>query len=179
MEKTSLMRRIASRLSSFIGCAYRVKKESACESPNDPKLSDAPARRDPCAAGGKAEEGSTGHDAQASSLQRMVRRRWVQCGVVLIDLDDIVCLHSDMDEVRGGRAEYWKARSRDGTIMRFEHYDGQYLHEQLLAASMYSGPQPECLLARLAELGELSESLARARANATTQPREDQKEVRP
>ena len=41
--------------------------------PNDPKLSDSPARRDPCVEGGKAEAGSTGHDAQASSLQRMVR----------------------------------------------------------------------------------------------------------
>ena len=41
---------------------------------NDPKLSDSPARRGPCMVGGKAEAGSTGRDAQASSLQRMVRR---------------------------------------------------------------------------------------------------------
>ena len=42
--------------------------------PNDPKLSDSPARRDRCTAGGKAEAGSSGRDAQASSLERMVRR---------------------------------------------------------------------------------------------------------
>ena len=47
---------------------------TGAQSPNDPKLSDSPARRDPCAEGGKAEAGSTGHDVQASSLQRMVRR---------------------------------------------------------------------------------------------------------
>lgn len=44
--------------------------------PNDPKLSDSPARRGPCAGEGgegKAGAGSTGHDAQASSLQLMVR----------------------------------------------------------------------------------------------------------
>jgi hypothetical protein len=139
------------------------------EAPNDPKVSDSGAGHEPCGARGSAG-GSTANDP---------RRRWVQCGTVLIDLDDIVCMHADMDELIGGRPDYWKARSRNGTITRFEHYDGLYLHEQLLAASMYSGPQPECLLARLAELGELSESLARARAIAMKQPREDQTEVRP
>ena len=60
--------------------------ETGAQSPNDPKLSDAPARRDPCAEGGKAEEGSTGHDAQASSLERMVRR----CGFPHIAFDEAV-----------------------------------------------------------------------------------------
>ena len=56
------------------------------ETPNDPKLSDSPARRDPCVEGGKAEAGSTGHDAQASSLERMVRR----CGFPHIAFDEAV-----------------------------------------------------------------------------------------
>ena len=43
------------------------------KAPNDLKLSEPPARRDRCMAGGKAEAGSSGRDAQAGSLQRMVR----------------------------------------------------------------------------------------------------------
>ena len=53
---------------------YINQKVEDASAPNDPKLSDSPARRGPCAEGGKAEAGSTGRDAQASSLQRMVRR---------------------------------------------------------------------------------------------------------
>ena len=64
---------------------------AAVNSPIDPKLSDSPAWRDPCAGGGKAEEGSTGHDAQASSLERMVRRRSLSAKT-LTELDETLRL---------------------------------------------------------------------------------------
>ena len=70
----------------------RDSQNTCGESPNDPKLSDGRAGHDPCAtlradenrAESEAATGgkSTGHDAPARSLERMVRR-FGDCGITL------------------------------------------------------------------------------------------------
>ena len=77
-NRVDVRKRVEKLITDFLGCHRRMCVATA----NDLKLSDSPARRGPCAEGGKAEAGSTGRDAQASSLQRMVRRSGDSEGVI-------------------------------------------------------------------------------------------------
>ena len=54
--------------------SINTETQQRVATPNDPKLSERRVRRDGCAAGGKAEAGSSRRDAPAGSLQRMVSR---------------------------------------------------------------------------------------------------------